>query len=156
VLQYVPEVAVSILDAICCEDQRISTMHHAGLKLVLANLARHVYRLNFADEKKPPSTKKRTANRADAKMLAEGACEAIAAAFISAKAEPRQFAIGGARRDHCRKITVYGVERDGVTPWSKSIEVRRGIYTVKLLDAQLFKAAIKMGWSETEVKGRKR
>lgn len=144
--------ARDVLDRLCCDDLMLPEAWHPGVKAVLGNLAKHVYKINQARADDDRPAKRRNSAKADARILADATCAAIIAWFEREKGVIHAFDVS-AGRHKARRITAYGVWNEK-TPLTHFIDVRLNGLMPAVLDAQLVKMAISKGWAEASKRKR--
>lgn len=144
-----PHIASTILETVCCDDRRVHSVHHAGLKVLLGNLANH-YGIAAGSEK---VARRRISKSADAATLAQAAVDAIEAWFRTRKAEVATFRLAVQARGTSPAITAYGAQPHSGAALSHTIRLKRSQIMFEEINAQLLKAAEAKGWKEAGKSG---
>lgn len=145
----------TIVEEVCCNDRPIQSIYHPRLKACLGRLAIVVFKYKETVPHKRGDTKSQPA---DARILAEGAIEALENWFRKRGGTVAFFRIAPQQAWQPRKIVAYGSvtnrpEIEG-TPRGASLEheikVPRGTLMAAAIDAQLLRAAQAKGWPERQ------
>lgn len=139
-----PMIASTILEEVCCNDRPVHSVHHAGLKALLRNLAKH-YGLQLVDGKRKAPTSKKV----DAALLAQGAVDALEAWFAARRGEVSNFRLAVAVRGVAPAITAFG--RNQIETFHHTIKLQRSGLMTEEINAQLLKAAEDKGWREARI-----
>lgn len=141
-------IVATLVEEVCCNDRPINSVHYGTLRSALSRLAIVCFKLNETEQKAKKNA--RAATTPDAKLLAEGAVDAIAEWFRKRSGTVSAFRIAQAQAWQPRRIAAYGRSQAGAE-LEHEIKVPRGSLMAAVIDAQLLTAAQAKGWTEVKI-----